>query len=295
METYQLCPICDSKNLKPYLEVKDYFLTQELFKLQKCEECELVFTNPYPSKSDLSKYYQSDNYYSHPNKKKSLLSVFYEAVKVWNLKYKLHLATSGFDKGKILDIGCGAGDFLLLAKNSGWEIEGIEPNEEARNHSTTILNKRVFSIHEFDLFSDSSFDVITMWHVLEHVEDLHQQCRELHRLLKPDGRLVIALPNITSYDALHYGKFWAGWDVPRHLFHFNFVSIQGLLKRHEFLFLKREPLKWDAFYISMLSEKYINNRIMPLKTIVNGWKSNFKAKKTKEFSSNIYIFGKSRP
>ena len=294
MQLHQKCPLCDSEQLKPFLEVEDYFLSKEIFYLQVCVQCQLVMTNPYPTNDALPKYYDSENYFSHPNKKKSILSFLYEAVKLRNLRYKFHVATSGLPKGRILDIGCGAGDFLLLAKDLGWKINGIEPNEEARKHSTIKLSSKVYALSEFDLLPDSSFDVITMWHVLEHVEDLHQQCKELQRLLKPDGRLIIALPNIRSFDALHYGKFWAGLDVPRHLFHFNFDSIQFLLKRHGFLFLKREPLKWDAFYISMLSEKYINNRLMPLQTILNGWKSNFKAIKTREYSSNIYIFGKAK-
>lgn len=292
MEFHHQCPVCTNNQLKPYLEVADYFLTQEKFQLQKCEQCDLVLTNPYPDKDHLPKYYESNDYFSHPNKKQSIFSFLYNSVKILNLRYKYKVATSGLEVGRILDIGCGAGDFLSVAKNNGWAIEGVEPNQEARKYTAEKLGKQIFSIEEFNLLNDHSFDVITMWHVLEHVEDINQQALELQRLLKPGGRLIIALPNICSFDAEHYGKYWAGWDVPRHLFHFSFTSIQSLLKKHGFLFLKREPLRWDAFYISMLSEKYKNKRVRPLLTLLNGCKSNTKAKKTREYSSNIYIFVK---
>lgn len=290
MKKHSFCPICAGEQLMEYAHVKDYFLTQEVFNVDQCIECGLLLTNPFPEKSEISKYYDSSEYFSHPNKKKSIIGWAYEWVKKRNIRYKFKLATSGIIAGNVLDIGCGSGDFLFYAKNNFWNVTGIEPNDNARAFSQKITESLIYHPEEINSIADNSFDVITMWHVLEHVEDLNEQCKQLRRLIKPGGRIVIALPNISSDDAKRYGNYWAGFDVPRHLYHFRFDQIRMLMNKHGFGFLKREPLHWDAYYVSMLSEKYRNARINPFRFIINGWISNIKARKSREFSSNVYIF-----
>lgn len=290
MNTHKNCPICDHNHFDVWMEVADYFLTNENFSLVKCRQCGFILTNPYPTKAEIERYYHSDEYYSHPNKRKGLISKVYEMVKLRNVKYKFRVATSGLERGRILDIGCGSGDFLAYAKTKGWEIHGIEPNSQAKSFSEKRLEIKLSDPDQITAISDFTFDVITLWHVLEHVEDLSGQLIQLKRILKPGGRLVIALPNPDAHDAKYYGKYWAAFDVPRHLYHFRFQHIRQLLNLHQFGFLKREPLKWDAFYISLLSERYKTGKQQLPKAIFRGLVSNVNARKSREFSSNIYLF-----
>lgn len=290
MKTHKNCPICGNNKLEPSLEVADFFLTQEQFHIMKCPNCGFEMTQPFPDKNEIERYYQSDEYYSHPHKKKSLVSLLYEKVKQRNLKYKFRIATSGLNRGVVLDIGCGSGDFMEFAKNKNWNVCGIEPNALARNYAEQKLKIQIFNSLESATPHKTSFDVITLWHVLEHIENLNEQVEAIKKLLKPGGRVVIALPNPDSYDAKYYGKFWAAYDVPRHLYHFRFKNIREFMSKHQFRFLKREPMKWDAFYIALLSEKYKYGRQRLLSALIHGIISNLHAKKNREFSSNIYIF-----
>lgn len=290
MKTHKNCPICGDSSLSHYINTRDYFLSKEQFNLQKCEACGLIMTNPFPEGNDMMKYYQSDIYFSHPNKQKSIFAFIYNFVKKFNLKYKLKVSTSSLEKGRLLDIGCGSGDFLNLAQQTGWEVYGIEPNNEARMFAQQQLNKPILLPEEINSLPKSSFDLITMWHVLEHVENINDQVESIIALLKPNGRLVVALPNILSYDAKFYKSYWAGLDVPRHLYHFSFDTIRHLMTKKGFKFLKREPLKWDAYYVSLLSERYIGRFFSPIIGLSIGLISNTFARKSREFSSNIYIF-----
>lgn len=290
MKKHSFCPVCAAEQFIEYAHIKDFFLTQEVFKVDQCNVCGLLLTNPFPENSEISKYYDSTEYFSHPDKKKSIIGWVYEWVKKRNIRYKFKLATSGILAGNVLDIGCGSGDFLFYAKSKFWNVSGIEPNDKARAFSQKKTESLIYHPEKINSIADSSFDVITMWHVLEHVEELNEQCKQIKRLIKPGGRIVIALPNIGSEDAKRYGNYWAGFDVPRHLYHFGFDQIRMLMNNHGFGFLKREPLHWDAYYVSMLSEKYRYKRINPFRFVINGWISNIKARKSREFSSNVYIF-----
>lgn len=290
MNQHKNCPICQSNHFVEYLTVNDYFLTNEEFHLQKCVSCGFIVTNPFPTSDEIGRYYQSEQYYSHPDKKNSLMSRIYNFIKSLNIDYKYKVATSGLIAGTILDIGCGSGDFLLKAKNNDWKIRGIEPDDRAARFSESSLGINIIHPKQIVELENTQFDVITLWHVLEHVEDINEQARQLKRLLKTNGRLVIALPNINSFDAQYYGKKWAGLDVPRHLYHFSFQNIRQLLENHGFKFLKREPLLFDAYYISLLSQRYRSRFLYPVLAVFLGFISNLKAKKSREYSSNIYIF-----
>ena len=285
------CPFCESENTRSYLKLKDYFLSQEDFEIFECEDCKLLFTTPRPDKSVIGNYYKSEDYLSHNEHKKGLVPWIYNQVKKVNIRNKYKIAIGNRTKPHLLDFGCGVGDFLHYAQQKGCEITGCDMSEEARSLSTAKLGKVTATPEEIFALPDSTFDIITMWHVLEHIDDLHFQTEQLHRLLKDNGRLVIAVPNYMSYDAQYYKDKWAAYDVPRHLNHFHKESLQNVFNG-KFELEKIYPLKWDAFYISMMSENYISKGNSFIKGILTGWKSNCKARKTGDYSSLMYDFHK---
>ena len=288
------CPWCNSENNHQFLELKDYFLTQEQFEILECNECKLLFTSPCPTPDKIGSYYKSEDYLSHNEEKKGLFAKVYNKVKKINIKNKFKIVTNSQQPAassqNLLDIGCGVGDFLLYAKEKGCKVTGIEPNEDARKIAEKKLDCKILSPEELQNIPENSFDIVTMWHVLEHVADLKTEIHHLQRILKKDGRLVLALPNYKSYDAEYYKDKWAAYDVPRHLSHFSQTSIKNIFKGTELQLIDIKPLKWDSFYISTLSEQYLNNKNSFIKGILTGWKSNRKAKKTGEYSSLVYVF-----
>lgn len=284
------CPWCDSDNNHQFLKLKDYFLTQEDFEILECNDCKLLFTTPCPAPDKIGDYYKSEEYLSHNDEKKSLFARIYNIVKKTNIKNKFNIAVGNKQSAiRILDIGCGVGDFLNYAKEKGCKITGIEPNDDARKIAEKKLNTEVLSPADLENLPDNSFDIITMWHVLEHVADLKTEIHHLQRLLKNDGRLILALPNYKSFDAEYYKDKWAAYDVPRHLNHFSRTSIENIFKETKFQLADIKPLKWDSFYISMLSEQYLGNSNSFIKGTITGWKSNRKAKNSGEYSSLVYI------
>ena len=285
------CPFCESENTTSYLRLKDYFLSQEDFEILVCDNCKLLFTTPRPNKSVIGNYYKSEDYLSHNEHKKGLVPWIYNQVKKVNIRNKYKIAIGNRTKPHLLDFGCGVGDFLHYAQQKGCEITGCDLSEDARKFATKKLDKTIVSPEEIFALPHSTFDVITMWHVLEHIDNLKIQTEQLHRLLKDNGRLVIAVPNFMSYDAQYYKDKWAAYDVPRHLNHFHKESLQNIFAG-SFELETIHPMKWDAFYISMMSENYIGKGNSFIKGILTGWKSNRKARKSGEYSSLIYVFHK---
>lgn len=277
----------DISNKKHFLTVKDYSVSKETFDLYHDQNLDMLITFPQPSLENLGKYYESEDYISHTDHKRSLFEKLYHFIKSIALKNKLNLINSlQPNKGRILDIGAGTGDFLTVAHNDGWAIMGIEPSDKAK---TIAKSKGVSFVEQTTELENHSFDVISMWHVLEHVPDLDTQIKELKRLLKPTGTLIVAVPNFKSFDAKHYGKFWAAFDVPIHLWHFSKKSIQLLFDKEEMKLEKVLPMKFDSFYVSLLSEKYKSGKMNFIKAFFIGLQSNWKAKKNFEYSSHIYI------
>ena len=292
------CPFCESENTKSYLKLKDYFLSQEDFEIVECLDCKLLFTTPRPDKSEIGKYYKSENYLSHNEHKKGLVPWIYNQVKKVNIRNKFSITAQNrtFKNGDrtkphILDFGCGVGDFLHYAQQNGCEIMGCDLSEDARLLSSEKLGKATATPEEIFALPDSTFDIITMWHVLEHIDDLKYQSEQLYRLLKDKGRLVVAVPNFMSYDAQYYKDKWAAYDVPRHLNHFHKESLQNIFK-DKFELENIHPMNWDAYYISMMSENFIGKGNSFIKGIITGWNSNRKARKSGEYSSLIYVFHK---
>ena len=277
----------DISNKKHFLAVKDYSVSKETFDLYHDETLDMLITSPQPSLENLGKYYESEDYISHTDNKRSLFEKLYHFIKSIALKNKLNLINSlQLNKGRILDIGAGTGDFLSVAKNDGWQTIGVEPSDRAKS---IAKNKGVSFVEQTSELENGSFDVISMWHVLEHVPDLDRQIKELKRLLKPTGTLIIAVPNFKSFDAKYYGKFWAAYDVPIHFWHFSKTAIKLLFEKEEMKLEKVLPMKFDSFYVSLLSEKYKSGKMNFIKAFFIGLQSNWKASKHFEYSSHIYI------
>jgi 2-polyprenyl-3-methyl-5-hydroxy-6-metoxy-1,4-benzoquinol methylase len=279
-----------TKNKSTYLTVKDHSVSGEEFQLIYNEELDMLETFPQPKAEKLSDYYESEDYISHTDTKRNVLEFVYHAVRQIALKRKLKLINSFNSETKqLLDIGCGTGDFLETALKSNWTITGIEPNAQARAITNSKTNNAVFETEQLDKLKPNSFDVITLWHVLEHLPDLEQQIKLFKSLLKPNGTLVIAVPNFKSYDAHYYKSFWAAYDVPRHLWHFSKTAISELVQKEHMQLGQTLPMKFDAYYVSLLSEKYKSGWMNPFKAFWIGWHSNFGARRSKEYSSHIYI------
>ena len=245
---------------------------------------------PRPSKEKIGAYYKSDEYYSHQENKKGFIPKLYEAIKKVNLKHKLKIATKGQQVGKLLDIGCGVGDFIHVAEQQGWKCLGVEPSDEAKAIARKRIKANIINSELLEDIPNETFDVITMWHVLEHVDDLKWQIEQLRRLIKPNGRIVIAVPNYKSYDGQFYKELWAAYDVPRHLNHFNKQTITKIFKTKELNLKKTEKLIWDAYYISFMSEQYKHHKFPLVQGVFRGLLSNCKARCSGEWSSMVYVF-----
>lgn len=289
--TQQACPICDSDKKSLFLTCIDNTVSKKAFDLQECGSCGFVYTSPRPQNSDLGKFYESDEYISHSNTKKGIVSRLYQSVRNRTLRQKLDLINSRQKKGSLLDIGCGTGEFANVMKLDGWNVRAIEPGDNAREMARKNYGLDVQPEAAIANIPANSIDVITMWHVLEHVPDLQGRIRELKSMLKQDGLLIIAVPNRNSHDAAHYGKHWAAYDVPRHLWHFRPQDIRTLVGQHGFEVKEVLPMKYDSYYVSMLSEKYSTGSVRYFSAFRRGWASNSKAGK-EAWSSQIYVIRK---
>lgn len=273
-----------------FLKVKDFTVSNETFDLVKNENYDILKTLPQPSLENLPSYYQSEDYISHTDSKRSLFEKLYHLVKLKNLSDKVRLITKlqrGI--GHVLDLGAGTGDFLKTAASVKWEITGVEPNEAARN---LAAQKNITLLSDTKNLESAQFDIITMWHVLEHVPNPVEQITELKRLLKPGGFIVVAVPNFKSFDADYYQNFWAAYDVPRHLWHFSKNAIEKLFGDQQLILQEVKPMYFDAFYVSLLSEKYKTGKMNFIKGFWIGLKSNIKGMVSNEYSSQIYIIKK---
>lgn len=253
----------------------------------------MLETFPQPTSAELPKYYQSEDYISHTDAKRNLFENLYHFVKSIALKRKLKLINSVSGDGKnLLDVGCGTGDFIQIAKRNHWHVSGIEPNEQARAIANRKSNFSAYDVEKLLNFEEKRFDVITLWHVLEHLPNLDEHISIFNKILKPNGTLIIAVPNYRSFDANYYQNFWAAYDAPRHLWHFSQTSISKLVSTHNFKIVETLPMKFDAYYVSLLSEKYKSDFMNPIKAFWIGYRSNWKAKRSGEYSSLIYVIKK---
>jgi 2-polyprenyl-3-methyl-5-hydroxy-6-metoxy-1,4-benzoquinol methylase len=295
MMHYEHCPLCGSPQIADFLSAKDYTVSQINFTIYKCAECTGAFTQDVPSLEEIGAFYASENYISHSDTQAGLVNNLYHRVRKKTLKTKLQLIkkVTGTHKGSLLDIGCGTGAFLHTMQVAGWQVTGLEPDAKARENAEKIYGIQPLPSGELFNLAAGTFDAITMWHVLEHVHQLHDYIKQAKNLLKENGTLVIAVPNYTSKDAAHYGPYWAAYDVPRHLYHFSPRSMKKLTEQHGMQVTQVKPMWYDSFYVSMLSEKYKSGKGNILGAFFTGLSSNLKAMgDTEKCSSLIYIIRK---
>jgi len=290
---YTACPSCSSADLQPALNAIDHTVSRRSFEILECGSCGLRFTQDVPDEVSISYFYRSEEYISHTDTNKGLVNRLYHIVRRQTLSDKLRLiiTASRLKKGRLLDIGAGTGAFAAYMQEHGWETAGLEPDDAARERARAVHGLSLQPVEDLYSLPAESFDVITLWHVLEHVHALHPYLEQLKKLLKKGGRIFIAVPNYTSYDARKYGPFWAAYDVPRHLYHFSPDAMERLLAGHDLHLQATQPMWYDSFYISMLSEKYRKGNV--IRAFIIGALSNLKAFVDKSKSSSVvYVVGK---
>jgi 2-polyprenyl-3-methyl-5-hydroxy-6-metoxy-1,4-benzoquinol methylase len=291
-EKVESCPVCESKLSDNLIICQDHTVSKESFAISRCRTCSFLYTNPRPSEDRLGSYYESEDYISHNKKSNSLINRIYKIARKFTVRSKVAMINKfTANKNTLLDIGCGTGEFINEAKKNNWLINAVEPGSLARR-SAEELNG--ISIHEdIHQITKTKFDAITMFHVLEHVADLNGTLKKVRKLLHKEGSLFVALPNSASYDAKQYKEDWAAYDVPRHLYHFNQETAELLFKKHKLEIIETLPMKLDAFYVSLLSEKYANGKTNYWQAFWNGLKSNKWAKNNQNnYSSLIYVLQK---
>jgi 2-polyprenyl-3-methyl-5-hydroxy-6-metoxy-1,4-benzoquinol methylase len=287
----KLCLVCGSPETEFFLECTDHFVSGENFKIYQCKSCGFRFTADAPNLENIAEYYHSESYISHSNTQKGLVNKLYHYVRNIMLKRKLKLVQK-FSIGKnLLDIGCGTGYFPHFMKENGYNAAGMEIEAEARKFASANFGLTVNSPDELlNKNLPRQFDVITLWHVLEHLHDVNRYMTWINDSLKSDGTLYIALPNFKSYDSKMYGKHWAAYDVPRHLWHFNPETFEKLISRFGFKLIKLKSLPFDAYYNSIMSAKYAGKRLSFLHGIITGHISNdLSTFNSKKCSSVVYI------
>jgi len=290
-ERLEKCPVCGKTDFRNKLVVEDKSVSKESFAIVQCTACSFQFTNPRPDAASIGRYYESDAYVSHNSAAAGLINQAYKVARFFTMRRKVALLNKVAPrKGKILDYGCGTGHFLAACKANGWQVQGLEPSPRARAEATERVGKPI-AADDLASFEPGSFDAITLWHVLEHVHDLNDTLRQLISLLKPEGTLIIAVPNVDSPDAQHYRQDWAAYDVPRHLYHFSPKTLTQLLKKHKMQVQQTLPMTLDAYYVSMLSEKNRAERGEGLLAVLRtGYQSNLQAaRRDGNYSSLIYV------
>ena len=283
------CPLCGADKQEPFLECKDYTVSNECFNIVTCQCCNFKFTNPRPTDECIGNYYKSEDYISHSDSSQGLTNKLYHLVRKVTLKNKLKLINGYVSRGTILDYGCGTGAFIQKCSIAGWKAFGFEPDNDARK---IALEKGLAVYNNKDSLLGNIFDIISLWHVLEHLTDLNETLTFINERLSKNGHLIIAVPNHISYDANIYKEFWAGYDVPRHIYHFEATTIEKLLRKFGFILVETKPMKFDSYYVSLLSEKNKTGSTKYFSAFLNGVVSNLKAGKAINYSSVIYIFKK---
>lgn len=292
---YKECPSCYSSNINNSLTAVDHTVSNESFEVWHCNDCSLRFTQNIPAANAIDRYYQSEDYISHSDTNKGIINRMYRLVRRFTIRGKRNTIQSytRLSKGTLLDVGAGTGVFASYMQQSGWTVTGLEPDSNARQKAAGSYSINLQESERLFHLNENQFDVITLWHVIEHVHSIHEYIEQLRKLLKPRGTIFIAVPNYTSYDAALYRAFWAAYDVPRHLYHFSPIAMQKLAQQHGLQVKKIKPMWPDSFYVSLLSEKYKSGRPNLIKGFWNGAVSNLKAlSENEKASSLIYIISK---
>lgn len=285
--TVKECPICGESHFEDFLKTKDFTFSDENFTVQRCTSCGFRFTNPIPTEENIGSYYGAENYMSHATQsRKGLMPFVYKRVRNMNLNNKLRLVRKHAKGKSLLDIGAGNGFFLNACQIDKYVVQGLEPDQKARTVAKNDFDLDLRDPSQISEIDSNSIDVITMWHVLEHVYHLKRDIAEYKRVLKDDGTLIIALPNIDSYDSTYYKEYWDGLDLPLHLYHFAPTDVENLFAQFDMEVVEMKPMKFDSYWVSMNSEKFKGGSLP--KAFYIGMKSNIKAKNG-EYSSQMYV------
>lgn len=295
MTTTLTCRACGSNNIVPYLTPLDFTVSKKRFSISQCKDCQFAFTDNAPKEEEIGTYYESEEYISHTSTNKGIINKLYNKVRKISIERKIKLIESLQNEGPYVDYGAGTGHLVNAMTENGMVAQGFEPSDNARKFALDHFSLTLNQPDSFVELSDNSISVLSLWHVLEHIHKMEEALTLFHEKIKPNGNLIIAVPNYLSADASKYGENWAAYDVPRHLYHFSPKSVEILLKKHGFELLRTEPMKFDSYYVSMLSENYAAGNKSPfnvLKGFFTGFASNNQAKSTNMYSSLIYIFKK---
>ena len=300
LEQLAACPVCGGTDFADQLRVPDRSVSQEVFTIARCAGCGLLFTNPRPDAAHAGRYYESAAYVSHNAGARGLTNRLYKLARYFTVRRKVALLTrlNGGQAGRLLDYGCGTGHFLAGARAAGWRVTGIEPAAGARADAVARVGQPILEPAALAKLPPASFDVITLWHVLEHVHALHDTLSLLLAALRPNGKLLIAVPNAESLDAQHYREAWAAYDVPRHLYHFVPATMRRLLAGHGLRVVETRPLPLDAYYVSLLSERRLPAERASgwLSAVRAGYKSNqYAAQHGGAYSSLLYVVERAAP
>ena len=289
--------MCGVNRFSKVLNCKDHYVSGEIFEIVECEKCKMRITKDFPAENELGKYYETSDYISHSDTKKGIMNYTYHQVRQYMLRKKAAWIEqyAGLKTGRMLDVGAGTGYFADAMQRRGWQVSVVEKNDSAREFAGRNFQLPVYdSIENFSRKNSSGaingLDTITLWHVLEHLEHLNESMEQFYKLLKPGGTLIIAVPNCDSYDARKYGKFWAAYDVPRHIWHFRAEQMKILARKHGFSISGIKKMPFDAFYISMMSEKYAGKSLPFLRGILSGLGGYFSSLSDESSSSSLVYF-----
>lgn len=271
------------------LRATDYLVSGESFDIYWDSKKKRAWTDVEYLNS-LDTYYKSADYISHHSRPHSFTQRLYVWARTLMLNYKYLILKNNINfKSSLLDIGCGTGSFLTFMKKKGFKVYGVENNSKAR--SFCLENNLETLATEASLPNDN-FDLVTLWHVLEHLPNSEKSIATYRELLKKDGLLLIAVPNFQSHDRIHYQKDWAALDVPRHLWHFTPKGLTTMVEEIGFDLIQKKALGLDVFYICYLSEKHKDKSLPLLRGIFKGSFFLVKALFTKKHSSLVFVFKK---
>ena len=277
---YVNCILCHSENNLVDQNVVDRFNQKNSYSIVKCE-CEMRFLNPRVSIDEISKHYQHSSYQPH-YKNNSLVSLMYQIAQLFNNRFKLKVIKRFYDQGSILDYGAGDGQFANFMIKKKWNVKIYEP---------LLKNMSDLSLNEDEIGSDS-FDVITMFHSLEHIHNVEKTLQNLYNLLNKDGILIVSVPNHNAYERRFFKSKWIAYDAPRHLYHFNHETIKLFLNKNKFDVIITRSMYLDTLYNTLMSLN--KDMFLFLKFIGISLISIFKTIWNKQYSSSILLVCKKR-
>lgn len=289
---YKGCPVCGSDNIDHVFFVKDFTVSGQEFEVTHCNACTARFTQDIPDETDIGPFYNSVNYIPHDTDSIGFVNRLYRGVRNVTVRQKARIIKkyTQLPEGNLLDIGCGTGHFIYVMAQKHWKVTGVEPDIDARDTARALYAMEVLSPEKLFSLPPGNYNAITLWHVLEHIHRLHEYVEQMRKLLAENGVIFIAVPNYTSWDARKYGRYWAGYDVPRHLYHFSPQSMERLMQKHNLRVVKLLPMWFDSFYVDILSSKYKHGRVRYLTAGLHGLMSNINTlSRLKECCSLIYV------